>query len=103
MELCAFWLPACCKTHSVDVESLSRVGLFCDPMDCNPPGSSVPDIFQAKVLEWVALPFSRRSWNLCLLASPALQVGSLLLSHQDSPRATIPCKKVQVKRCRPHP
>ena len=29
-----------------------------DPMDCSPPGSSVHGIFQARVLEWVAIPFS---------------------------------------------
>ena len=28
---------------------------LCDPMDCNPPGSSVHGIFQAKILEWVAI------------------------------------------------
>ena len=29
-----------------------------DPMDCNPPGSSVHGIFQARVLEWGAIAFS---------------------------------------------
>ena len=33
----------------------------CDPMDCSSPGSSVHGIFQARILEWVAIPFSRRS------------------------------------------
>ena len=33
----------------------------CDPMDCSPPGSSVHGILQAKILEWVAIPFSRGS------------------------------------------
>ena len=33
----------------------------CDPMDYNPPGSSVHGILQAKILEWVAISFSRRS------------------------------------------
>ena len=28
---------------------------LCDPMDCSPPGSSVHGIFQARVLEWVAI------------------------------------------------
>ena len=32
---------------------------LCDPMDCNPPGSSVHGILQARILEWVAIPFSR--------------------------------------------
>ena len=34
---------------------------FCDPMDCSPPGSSVHGIFQARILEWVAISFSRGS------------------------------------------
>ena len=29
-----------------------------DPMDCSPPGSSVRGIFQARVLEWVAIALS---------------------------------------------
>ena len=32
--------------------------LFCDPMDCNPPGSSVHGITQARILEWVAISLS---------------------------------------------
>ena len=31
----------------------------CDPVDCSPPGSSVRGILQARILEWVAIPFSR--------------------------------------------
>ena len=34
---------------------------LCDPMDCSLSGSSVHEIFQARVLEWVAISFSRRS------------------------------------------
>ena len=34
---------------------------LCDPMDCSPPGSSVHGILQARILEWVAMPFSRES------------------------------------------
>ena len=33
----------------------------CDPMDCSPSGSSTLGILQARVLEWVAIPFSRAS------------------------------------------
>ena len=32
-----------------------------DPMDCSPPGSSVHGILQARILEWVAISFSRGS------------------------------------------
>ena len=34
---------------------------LCDPIDCSPPGSSVLGILQARILEWVALSFSRGS------------------------------------------
>ena len=34
---------------------------LCDPMDCSPPGSSVRGILQARILEWVAISFSRGS------------------------------------------
>ena len=34
---------------------------LCDPMDCSLPGSSVHGIFQARILEWGAIPFSRGS------------------------------------------
>ena len=34
---------------------------LCDPMDCSLSGSSIHGIFQARVLEWIALSFSRGS------------------------------------------
>ena len=40
--------------------SLSCVWL-CNPMDCSPPNSSVHGIFQARILEWVAISFSKLS------------------------------------------
>ena len=44
----------------VKVKLLSRVQL-CNPMDCNLPGSTIHGVFQARILEWVAISFSRRS------------------------------------------
>ena len=41
-----------CVSHLV-------VSNSCDPMDCSPPGPSVHGILQVRVLEWVAMPFSR--------------------------------------------
>ena len=35
--------------------------ILCDPMNCNPPDSSVHGISQSKILEWVAISFSRES------------------------------------------
>ena len=44
------------------VKSESEVAQLCptpsDPMDCSLPGSSIHGIFQARVLEWVAIAFS---------------------------------------------
>ena len=39
-------------------KSLQSCLTLCDPMDCSLPGSSIHVIFQARVLEWVAIPFS---------------------------------------------
>ena len=36
---------------------LSCVLTLCDPMNCSLPGSSVHGILQARILEWVAIPF----------------------------------------------
>ena len=47
------------KSMKVKVSQLCLT--LCDPMDCNPPGSSVYEIFQARILEWVAIFFSRGS------------------------------------------
>ena len=69
---------------------------LCDPMDCSLAGSSVYGILQAKVLEWVVISFSRVSFRPrnqtgdlpdpgIEPASPAWQVDSLPLSHQESP------------------
>ena len=58
---------------SESVQSLTHVRL-CDPMDYSPPGSSVHGILQARILEWVAIPFSRESSQPRL---PAFQAESL--------------------------
>ena len=61
---------------------------FCDPMDCSPPGSSLHGISQARMLEWVAISFSRRFFFPTQGSNPCLlhwQLYSLPLSHQGSP------------------
>ena len=54
-----------CWALGLKIESESEVAQscpsLCDPMDCSLPGSTVRGIFQARILEWVAIPFSRRS------------------------------------------
>ena len=49
---------------------------LCDPMDCSLPGSSVHGIFQARILEWVVISFSRGLPNPGIEPeSPALPGG----------------------------
>ena len=51
---------------------------LCDPMDCSPPGFSVHGIFQAWILEWGAVSFSRgSSWHRIEPRSPALEADAL--------------------------
>ena len=49
----------------VPTSYLSEVAQLCltlsDPMDCSLPGSSIHGIFQARILEWVAIPFFKES------------------------------------------
>ena len=54
------WMRGILSSHyGVHVTQLCPI--LCDPIDCNAPGSSVHGILQARILEWVAIPFSRRS------------------------------------------
>ena len=46
---------------TVAVQLLSHVRFVRDPTGCSPPGSSVHGILQARILEWVAISFSRGS------------------------------------------
>ena len=56
---------------------------LCDPMDSSPPGSSVHGIFQARILGWVAISYSResfwprdRTWVSCVF-----HIGRQILFH----------------------
>ena len=56
------FIPRLYSVPSVYVcQSLGRVQL-CDPMDCSTPGSSVHGILQARILQWIAIAFSRGSF-----------------------------------------
>ena len=46
-------------------KSLQLCPTLCYPIDSSPPGSSVPGILQARILEWVAISFSISSYCCC--------------------------------------
>ena len=48
-----------CMTFTFIITQLCPT--LCNAMDYSPPGSSVHGILQARILEWVAMPFSRGS------------------------------------------
>ena len=58
--------------------------ILCDPMDCSPPSFSVPRLHQATILEWVAISFSRGSFQprnqICVSCLLPWQASSLPLS-----------------------
>ena len=54
-------------------KSLQSCPILCDFMACSPPGSSVRGILQARILEWVAIPFSRD------LPDPGNELGPTVL------------------------
>ena len=54
---CNMCVCACLLSRSVVSDSVSN------PMKCSPPGSSVSGIFQARILEWVAISSSRGSFR----------------------------------------
>ena len=51
---------------------------LCDPMDCRLPGSSIPGIFQARVMEWGAIAFSEQPYSMLLLFNFGCTGSSML-------------------------
>ena len=67
-------------THSAAAtKSLESCPTLCDPIDGSPPGSSVPRVLQARILEWDAISFS----NACMHAK-SLQLCPTLCDPMDS-------------------
>ena len=68
---------------------------LCNTMNCSPPGSSVHGIFQARKLEWVAIPFSRGSsppgdwtqvsWSSCIAGGFfTIWATKLMIRHKSA-------------------
>ena len=78
------------KSHSVMSDS-------CNPMDCSPPGSSVHGILQARILEWVAISFSRRSFQPKDRTQVSCVAGGFFAIWATQEAPTQPNKKINVK------
>ena len=68
------WSPLMEKSSgAAAAKSLQSCPSLCDPIDGSPPGSSIPGILQARILEWVAVLFSNaRMHAKSLQSSPTL-------------------------------
>ena len=63
-----------CWVHAAaPAKSLKLCPTLCDPIDGSPPGSSVHETLQARILEWVAIAFS--NWVHILLQLLYLLLG----------------------------
>ena len=65
---------------------------LCNSMDyCSPPGSSVHGILQARILEWVAIPFSSRLYHCLISVQFSCSVMSDSLRPLGLQHARLPC------------
>ena len=62
MEILVADLGKRCVAAAAVAKSLHSCPTLCDPIDDSPPGSTVPGILQARILEWVAISFSN-AWK----------------------------------------
>ena len=68
---------------------------FCKPVDCSPPGSSIHGLLQARILEWVAISFSRESSQPGIEpTSPAMQADALT---SEPLGMSLPLPKYEIK------
>ena len=67
---------------------------LCDPMDYSLPGSSVHGILQARILEWVAIPFSRESPHTGIKPISLILWAKSLLSEPPGKPDTYICMYV---------
>ena len=85
-----FWYPTRLirKTAAAATKSLQLCPTLCDPIDGSPPGSPVPGILRARILEWVAISFSN-AWKWKVKVKPFSRVPLLAtpwtVTHQAPP------------------
>ena len=68
------------KSESEVVQSCQTLS---NPMDCSLPGFSVHGIFQARVLEWGAIAFSRYADDTTLMAESEEELKNLLMKVKE--------------------
>ena len=101
------FLLRCMKVKSQSEVAQSYLTLS-DPMDCSPPGSSVHGIFQARVLEWGAIAFSRNGNKTWFINRIPLHNHFMLTRAKSSQTLALPSSEWRPPPCfcrgeAPHP
>ena len=85
----SYWWHVCVYSFAQSCPTLF------DPMDCSPPGYSVHGILQARILRWVAMPFSRGSSQpKYQTRSPALQANFFTAEPLGKPIGGMTCLQI---------
>ena len=92
---CENWNPECVLYYMPACSVAQSCPTLCDPMDCSPLDSFVLGIFQARILQWVAISFSwgssrPKNWNCISCIGSTSQFG-LVMFHVLSSVATGYC------------
>ena len=77
---CSLGISNFLEEISAAAKSLQLCPTLCDPRDGSPPGSLVPGILQARILEWVAIEISSHSHSIIFLYFLALIMKKSFLS-----------------------
>jgi len=88
LSILFYWSMCVCYATAAAAKLLQSCPTLCDPIDGSPPGSPVPGILQARILEWVAISFSNAwKWKvkLKLLGRVQLFVTPWTVAHQAPP------------------
>ena len=81
-------LITCLLYTAATAKLLQSCLTLCDPIDGSPPGSTVPGILQARILEWVAISFSKAwKWKVKVksLSHARLLATSEIIAYQAPP------------------
>ena len=86
-----FWYYKKVEAKNAAVDSLSHVQPFCDPINCGLPGSSVHSISQTRILERVAISFSRGSSWIKACTRVSCVAGGFFTAEPLGKPQRIPC------------
>ena len=76
-----------CCTLAAAAKSRQSCPTLCDPIDCGPPGSSIPGFLQARILEWVAISFSIPKVKLSIQKTKIIASGPITSWQIDGGKA----------------